>query len=172
LWARLLRWAPELPSEFTQVARISARVFSSLLGAVAPDGKAEPGGEPVTVFARLLAVIKALASPVEFELLAPRFAPGLPLLVAMKGASAYTAATVVTSSMNTNVDEVSALQGPSAAISAKELLVPAPLSPPVATRYICCEPDGQVYRPVMLKLPSDPLVTVLVRIDVFVELEP
>jgi hypothetical protein len=42
---------------------------------------------------------------------------------------------------------------PSAAMSASELLVPAPLSPPVATKYICAEAEGQVYRPIMLKAP-------------------
>jgi len=154
------------------VATISARVFSSLVGALAPEGKAEPGAAPVTVFARLPAVIKAWANPLALVLLVAKFAPGLPLLVAMKGASAYTAATVVTSSMNTKVEELRPLHDPSAAMSAKELLVPAPLLPPVATKYICAEAEGHAYSPVILKLPPVPLVTVLESCVVFVDPYP
>ena len=61
--------------------------------------------------------------------------PVFVVVTAANGASAYAAATVVTSLTLAKDVEVSELHGPSSAASAKAAFVPEPESPPVANRY-------------------------------------
>jgi hypothetical protein len=78
-----LAHSPVLPFELMQKARISAKVFSSAAGTLAPEGRLAPGAKPEVVFTRLDAVTNAFANPVALVLLVPRLAPGVPLFVAM-----------------------------------------------------------------------------------------
>src|ERR1700760_457099 len=110
------------PVELMQAERMSARVLSSETGTAKPEGTFEPGAVPVEVFTYSLARVKALASCAVSE-------DDEPMAVAevMKGASAATAATVVSSLMLMKVAGVSEEHGPSAAMSAMlGFVVPRP----------------------------------------------
>jgi hypothetical protein len=93
----------------------------------------------------------------------------------INGASDQTAATVVTSVIETNVEGPRLPQGPSAAISAIAVLFVPGLSPglpPFAVMYTSVDADGQVYAPVMSKFPFVSLVTGCVRSAVAAEPSP
>src|SRR5271163_1994896 len=118
--------SPALPPvEATQAARMLARVLSWAVGAVAALGSAEPGAAPVAVLASLLTEAKARAIPWRLEAGVPRSANPV-----MKGASAKTLATVVTSLTVTKLLVVRFAQSPTPAISAALALAPAPALPP------------------------------------------
>ena len=87
-------------------AIISARVFISAIGAVAPGGSALPGVVPDVTSARFAALSPALAKPVAFV----EGAPMAPLLVLANRAKGQMAAIDVTSFIVTLPG--SALQGP------------------------------------------------------------
>src|SRR6185312_3446779 len=98
----------------------------------------------------------------------------------MNGASAYTDATVGTSFMEINVDDVMPLHGPIAAIIASAgFVVPAlsPGLPPVATRYNRGSLPYtavllQFHKPEMLKSPLAPVSTVWEISAVATDLSP
>lgn len=155
------------PVELTHAARISASVLSWSLGTVKPVGRFAPGEVPVAVFTSWLASVNADASPAASEIDEP-----IREIELMYGASAETAAAVVSSLMVMNVEGVSDEHGPSAAISAiSGFVVERPGLPPVATRYTCVAPLHE-YSPVMLKLPVASDVTGDVSSGVAVELSP
>jgi hypothetical protein len=103
---------------------MSASVFSCATGTVVPVGTFNPGAVPVVVFTYSDASVKALASVVASVLLDPML-----LYELINGASAHTAATVVSSFMLINVEGPRLPQGPSAAISARAALFVPELSP-------------------------------------------
>src|ERR1035438_3937547 len=87
----------------------------------------------------------------------------------MNGASSSAAAPVVNLLMLMNGVFISVVQVPIAAISEMYVLftVPGiPGLPPVESRYTSGFDAGHVYRPVMLKVPSLPVVTVPIGISV------
>lgn len=145
------------PVEFTQLAKISASVLISLLGAAIPAGTSGPGVTPSDGSAYAAAVANA----------AVRAATSLvpePTAVAevIYGLSAATAATVVTSLIEINVPEVSPVQAPSAVIIARfGFVVVGVGSPPVAVIYTSVA-LVQLYNPVRLKFPFPSVVTVCV----------
>jgi hypothetical protein len=109
---------------------MSASVLSSVTGTVSPAGTFNPGAVPVVVFTYSDASVKALASVVASALPDPML-----LYELINGASAHTAATVVSSFIEINVEGPRFPQGPSAAISASAALFvpgPSPGFPPVA----------------------------------------
>jgi len=100
-------------------------------GAEAPLARAGPGTAPVAGLAKLPASVKALVSPLGLLPDAPRCAES-----ARKGAKAKTEATVVASLTTKLFVLDSDEHGPTAEIRLEAGLEPAPLFPPVATRYI------------------------------------
>src|SRR5580704_13346294 len=119
-------------SACTQVARTSASVLISAVGAVAPAGRVEEGAVPVARLTRFCTVSEALAAPSRLVEGAPMFCPRF-AVVFMNCDIAYVEATVVTSLI---VTELGAwLHGPRTAISRDRLLVPLPVLPPSADKY-------------------------------------
>jgi len=150
--------------ELTQGARMSANSLISDCGTTPLPFGVVARAAPVVTLARLLAVANAFTRPVFEELQAPMD----PFAGLMNCASAYAAATVVTSLMLMKVVAalaLSVLQSVStAAIRMAELLVPgvSPGFPPAAIMYTSGLDAGQVYVPVMLNDPFES-VDVVVR---------
>jgi hypothetical protein len=118
------------PAELTQVDIAFASVLMSADG-MAVSGTPFPGESPVVELASWFASVKAEVSAEVSEEEEP-----IAVMELMKGARALTAATVVTSLTEMNVEGVSDEQGPRAVISARlgfEELIPG--LPPTAVRY-------------------------------------
>ncbi len=114
------------------VDTMSASVFTSCVGTVKPAGTFAPGALPVVGFASCEASVNAIVSAGASSMPDPTAVPEL-----IYGASAATAATVVTSFTVTNDAVCSAAHDPSATISARFGFTPpaSPGFPPVAVRY-------------------------------------
>ena len=104
-----------------------AKVFNSFAGTVTPAPRLAPPGAPFVLLARIEAFVNASTSPVGLEPVAPTCR-----MSEANGASAYAAATVVTSLIQIKVVGVSVEHGPRAATMVSALFVPAPGLPPVA----------------------------------------
>jgi hypothetical protein len=129
------------PAEFTQVDRIFASVLRVATGTIVPAGTFNPGAVPVVVFTYSDASVNALASAAAFVVPDPML-----LYELINGASDQTAATVVTSVIETNVEGPRLPHGPSAAISAIAVLFVPGLSPgfglpPFAVMYTSVDAD-------------------------------
>jgi hypothetical protein len=149
------------------VAITLPRVLIKGVGTARPAGMLEPGDKPVEGFTNAEANANADASE-EASLLPEPIEEG----ELIKGASAETAATLVTSLITRKVPEFSEEHGPNAFIRAISGLAEGnPGFPPVAVKYTYVA-FVQEYRPVMLKLPFASEVTVWVNNGVAVEPSP
>lgn len=117
----LKRDAHEFPPETVQDVSTFASVFILAVGTETVDGTDAPGDAPVAVSTRLFAVRNAFVIPRALVQLLPTLPPG-----DMKGASAQTAATVVTSLMTYELPAPIVPQGPSAVISQRLAFAPVP----------------------------------------------
>jgi hypothetical protein len=146
---------------------MSPKVMISAVGTVMPGDTLRPGVVPVVELTNSEATVNAVASA-EASVVDVPTAEG----DVMNGASAETAATVVSSLMETNVPGVREEQGPTTAIINRlGLFRPMPGSPPVAVRYVSVALEHEK-RPPKVKFPLESEVTVLVNSGVLAEPSP
>jgi hypothetical protein len=150
------------PPVFTHAASALPRVSISATGTVYPFGTFAPGADPVVGFTYSLARVNPAS------MAATSLVPE-PIAVAdvMYGASAFTAATVVSSLMMMKGVACNAVQEPSADISSRLLFVTPGLGcPPVDVMYTSVA-LAQEYWPVSVKFPfaSVEVVSSVVAID-------
>lgn len=155
------------PGELMHTEMISAKVIISAEGTVVPRGTSMPGVVPVVELTNSEATVKAVARAETSVVDDPTAEGDL-----MKGASAETAATVVSSLIETNVSGPREEQGPTTAIIDRlGLLRPMPGSPPVAVRYVSVALEHEKI-PAKVKFPLASEVTVLVNSGVLAEPSP
>jgi hypothetical protein len=118
-----------VPPAVVQAASALASVLSFVVGGASPEGIPLPGAVPEALFERRFAVTNASVSPPVFVQLAPTLPPA-----DMKGASAQTAAIVVTSFRTMEVPVEIEPHGPSAVINQREGLEALPGWPPFDSR--------------------------------------